>query len=77
MGLRMDDIHTPSSMPAGPVSINGQTDSLCNGKQSLADLIAQKERIESEMTALSSVLDSVRSLEKKSCSTYSDTNSKR
>ena len=77
MGLRMDDIHTPSSVPAGPVSVNGQADSLRNGKQSLADLIARKERIESEMTALSSVLDSVRSLGKMPNSTCSSTNSKR
>ena len=53
----MDDIHTPT-VPSGPT-----TGSAVNGvdkdKLSLTDLIAEKTRVEEELTALGSVLDSV------------------
>ena len=65
MGLRMDSIHS-TTVPAGPTSANTLGKGVRSGKQSLHELITQKERIESEMSALSSVLDSVRSLYKRS-----------
>ena len=59
MGLRMDDLHAPT-VASGPTSQNN-----VNGtekQKSLEELIAQKENVEAELSALSSVLDSVRSL---------------
>ena len=56
MGLRMDDLHAPT-VSSGPTSQpvgNGTS-----GKKSLQELIAQKENVEAELSALSSVLDSV------------------
>ncbi|CAK3744811.1 26S proteasome non-ATPase regulatory subunit 9 [Lecanosticta acicola] len=56
MGLRiMDDIHAPtvSSGPTSQPTANGTSP-----KQSLRDLIAQKDDLEAELSALSSVLDS-------------------
>lgn len=57
MGLRMDDLHAPtvSSGPTSQATTNG-TDK----KQSLQELISQKENVEAELSALGSVLDSVR-----------------
>ena len=56
MGLRMDSIHAPT-VPSGPTS------SASNGtspdKMSFRQLVAEKENIEAELSALSSVLDSV------------------
>jgi 26S proteasome non-ATPase regulatory subunit 9 len=49
----MDDIHTPS------VAFNRTYDAGANDQKSLMDLIAEKDKIESELRALSSVLDSV------------------
>ena len=57
MGLRMDDIHTPT-VASGPTSqavVNG-----VGRERSLQELIAQKENLETELSALGSVLDSVR-----------------
>ena len=57
MGLNMNNIHTPS-VPSGPTTGHDAT-SVEQGKLSLMDLISEKERVESELSALSSVLDSV------------------
>lgn len=57
MGLRMDDLHRPS-VASGPTS--GPTSNETNKQESLQELIARKENIEAELTALGSVLDSVR-----------------
>lgn len=57
MGLRMDHIHTPT-VPSGPAnSHNSERND--DGKNSLMDLIAEKQRLEEELSALGSVLDSV------------------
>ena len=56
MGLRMDDLHAPT-VASGPTS-----QAVPNGvleQQSLQELTAQKENLEAELSALSSVLDSV------------------
>ena len=55
----MDDIHTPT-VPSGPTTGRSLTNGAGEDKLSLMDLIAEKERVESELSALSSVLDSVR-----------------
>ena len=58
MGLRMDDIHTPtvSSGPAsGPAHHEGNGD---RGK-TLLDLITEKTQVEEELKALGGVLESV------------------
>ena len=57
MGLPMDQIHNPT-VPSGPTSHHTARDGLEDGA-SLADLITAKERVESELTALSQVLESV------------------
>ena len=57
MGLRMDDIHTPT-VASGPSSRPHA--STANGPVlPLPQLIAQKTALESELFALGSVLDSV------------------
>lgn len=56
MGLRMDDLHAPT-VAAGPSS--QQTPNGTHGKQSLQELIARKDNLEAELSALGSVLDSV------------------
>jgi 26S proteasome non-ATPase regulatory subunit 9 len=58
MGLRMDDIHAPTiaSGPTSQPTANGTSK-----KQTLPELSAQKENLEAELSALSSVLDSVSS----------------
>lgn len=57
MGLRMDDLHAPTvqSGPTSQPTVNG-----LETKQSLQELITQKENFEAELSALGSVLDSVR-----------------
>ena len=57
MGLRMDDIHTPS-VPSGPLT-NHNLSNVGHDRSSLIDLMSQKTLVESEMSALGSVLDSV------------------
>lgn len=56
MGLRMDDLHAPTvaSGPSTQATTNGTSK-----KQSLPELIAQKENLEAELSALGSVLESV------------------
>lgn len=56
MGLSMDDLHAPT-VASGPTSSQPTT----NGtkKQSLQELIAQKDNLEAELSALGSVLESV------------------
>lgn len=56
MGLRMDDLHAPT-VASGPTS-QGIADGV-QPERSLQELIAQKERLEAELSALGSVLDSV------------------
>lgn len=58
MGLRMDDIHTPT-VPSGSVTGQGVANGVDKDKLSLMDLIAEKTKVEEELTALGSVLDSV------------------
>ena len=56
MGLRMDDLHAPT-VGSGPTSqpLSNGTE----GELTLQELIAKKENLEAELTALGSVLDSV------------------
>jgi 26S proteasome non-ATPase regulatory subunit 9 len=56
MGLRMNDIHAPT-VASGPSST--QANGAGREKLSLPELIAEKDRVWSELSALSSVLDSV------------------
>lgn len=56
MGLRMDDLHAPT-VASGPGSQPSTTGP--EKQQSLQELIAQKENVEAELSALGSVLDSV------------------
>lgn len=58
MGLPMDDIHTPT-VPSGPATGQRAANGVAKDKMSLMDLIAEKTRVEEELTALGSVLDSV------------------
>lgn len=57
MGLRMDDIHAPTvaSGPASQATNNG-----AEKPQSLQELALQKDNLEAELSALGSVLESVR-----------------
>ena len=60
MGLRMDDLHTPT-VPSGPTT-TASTNSFHGTdqeKHSLMELIDEKTKIEEELSALGSVLDSV------------------
>lgn len=59
MGLHMDDLHTPSVV-SGPTT--GASNGVAKQDMSLRELMAEKDRVQSELSALSSVLDSVRSL---------------
>lgn len=56
MGLRMNDIHAPT-VASGPSST--QANGAEREKLSLPELIAEKDRVWSELSALGSVLDSV------------------
>lgn len=55
MGLRMDDLHAPT-VGSGPTS--STYSNATQTKQTLPQLIAEKENLEAELSALSSVLDS-------------------
>ena len=57
MGIPMDNIHAPS-VASGPTAANGVRD-LDLSKLTLPGLIEEKERLESELKALGSVLESV------------------
>ncbi len=56
----MDDIHAPT-VSSGPRATGLSSATNQHAKKSLTELIAEKDRVESELRALSSVLDSVRS----------------
>jgi 26S proteasome non-ATPase regulatory subunit 9 len=56
MGYRMDDIHAPT-VASGPSSARANGTGRDN--LSLPELIAQKDRVWSELSALGSILDSV------------------
>jgi 26S proteasome regulatory subunit N4 len=57
MGLPMDNIHTPT-VPSGPnTRLYGNDAS--TSKLSLMELIDRRDRLEEELKALGSVLDSV------------------
>ena len=60
MGLHMDDLHTPSVV-SGPTS--GASNGVGKQDLSLRELMVEKDRVQSELSALSSVLDSVCSLD--------------
>lgn len=55
----MDNIHTPS-VPSGPMS-GGSSVERKEEVSSLLDLMAEKQLVEEELSALGSVLDSVSS----------------
>ena len=55
----MDDIHTPT-VPSGPTTGQKAANGVDKDKLSLLDLMDEKTRVEDELTALGSVLDSVR-----------------
>lgn len=59
MGLHMDDLHTPSVV-SGPTS--GASNGVAKRDMSLTELMAEKDRVQGELSALSSVLDSVGSI---------------
>jgi 26S proteasome non-ATPase regulatory subunit 9 len=54
----MDDIHAPT-VASGPTSDPRSADEKYSKKLSLLELIAEKDRVEAELKALGSVLDSV------------------
>lgn len=56
MGLRMDDLHAPT-VTSGPTS-TAHSNGVPKEQLSLMELIAEKERVEAELSALGSVLDS-------------------
>ena len=58
MGLHMDDLHTPT-VPSGPTSSAQPSKNGDDDKRSLLDLMADKDRLEEELKALMSVLESV------------------
>ena len=55
----MDDIHTPT-VPSGPTTGQTTTNGVASDKLAIMDLISEKTRVEDELLALGSVLDSVR-----------------
>lgn len=55
----MDDIHTPT-VPSGPTTGQRVANGGSNEKRSLMELVDEKTRVEEELSALGSVLDSVR-----------------
>ncbi|KAK0509290.1 hypothetical protein JMJ35_008661 [Cladonia borealis] len=57
MGLRMDDIHTPT-VPSGPTTGQRAANGIDKDKLSLMELMSEKTRVEEELSALGSVLDS-------------------
>ena len=54
----MNDIHTPT-VPSGPTTGQRVSNGADKNKLSIMDLISEKSRVEEELTALGSVLDSV------------------
>ena len=59
MGLRMDDLHAPT-VASGPTS-HAQTNGTAK-EPTFQELVAQKENLEAELSALGSVLESVQHL---------------
>ena len=59
MGLPMDDIHTPSVPPGSVTDHSSEQNEVKD--MSLMELITHKQRVEEELSALGSVLDSVSS----------------
>jgi 26S proteasome non-ATPase regulatory subunit 9 len=57
MGIPMESMHTPS-VASGPTTANGVRE-LDLSKLTLPGLIEEKERLESELKALGSVLETV------------------
>lgn len=57
MGIRMDDLHTPT-VASGPRS-GGYSNGVPKEQLSLQELMAEKDRVEAELRALGQVLDSV------------------
>jgi 26S proteasome regulatory subunit N4 len=57
MGFRMDDLHAPT-VTSGPTS-TAHSNGVPKEQLSLMELIAEKERVEAELSTLGSVLDSV------------------
>ena len=55
----MNNIHDPSVVPSGPTTSHSITNGTPQEKVPLMDLIAEKTRVEEELKALGSVLDSV------------------
>jgi len=55
MGIRMDDIHTPS-VASGPTS-NGYSNGVAKENMTLKQLTDEKDRLEGDLSALSGVLD--------------------
>lgn len=55
----MNDIHTPT-VASGPTTGRGPSNGLDTDKLSLMDIFNEKTRVEEELRALGSVLDSVR-----------------
>lgn len=58
MGMPMMDIHAPS-VASGERSDSDLPHGVASDKSSLMELIAEKDRVDSELRALSSVLKSV------------------
>jgi 26S proteasome non-ATPase regulatory subunit 9 len=54
----MDDIHTPS-VASGPTT-NGYSNGIATHQLSFNELMAEKSRMEGELTSLGAVLESVR-----------------
>lgn len=61
MGLPMQDIHAPT-LEAGPTSQPRRSDDGSDSNLSLQELIARKDNVEAELTALGNVLESVSDL---------------
>lgn len=57
MGICMDDLHTPT-VASGPTS-GGYSNGVPKEQLSLQELIAERDRLETELKALGQVLDSV------------------
>ena len=57
MGLLMEDLHNPT-VGSGPTS-GPASNGVAKEEMTLMELIAEKDRVESEMSALGAVLDSV------------------
>jgi hypothetical protein len=57
LGIRMVDLHTPT-VASGPTS-GGYSNGVPKDQLSLQELIAEKDRLETELKALGQVLDSV------------------